>query len=337
LYAAGDTPGVDAAVGTATTNANGYYYFDNLAPGDYFVYIPASNFAAGQPLEDKESYAGADATDNTDGNDNGIDDANPLMNGITSNTFTLAPNTEPTGEDQGDYPGALDDDNVNATIDFTFTTGMVAVGNYVFMDVNGNGTYEMGTDMPIENVSLELYAAGDTPGVDAAVGTATTNANGYYYFDNLAPGDYFVYIPASNFAAGQPLEDKESYAGADATDNTDGNDNGIDDGNPLMNGITSNTFTLAPNTEPTGEDQGDYPGALDDDNVNATIDFTFTTGMVAVGNYVFMDVNGNGTYEMGTDMPIENVSLELVCSRRYTRSRCSSRNSNHQCQRLLLL
>jgi hypothetical protein len=65
---------------------------------------------------------------------------------------------------------------------------------------------------------------------------------------------------------------------------------------------------LAPNTEPTGEDQGDYPGALDDDNVNATIDFTFTTELVAVGNYVFMDVNGNGTYEMGTDMPIENVS-----------------------------
>jgi hypothetical protein len=46
--------------------------------------------------------------------------------------------------------------------------------------------------------------------------------------------------------------------------------------------------------------------------VNATIDFTFTTGMVAVGNYVFMDVNGNGTYEMGTDMPIENVSLSFM-------------------------
>jgi hypothetical protein len=124
------------------------------------------------------------------------------------------------------------------TIDFTFVTGMVAVGNYVFMDVNGNGTYEMGTDMPIENVSLELYAAGDTPGVDALrqvqqvpMPMVTTTLITWHQATTLCTSR------RSNFAAGQPLEDKESYAGADATDNTDGNDNGIDDANPLMNGI----------------------------------------------------------------------------------------------------
>jgi hypothetical protein len=74
----------------------GYYYFDELEPGDYFVHIPASNFGAGQPLENKESYPGADGTDNTDNNDNGAD--TPVAGGIASNTFTLAPTQSRQGK-----------------------------------------------------------------------------------------------------------------------------------------------------------------------------------------------------------------------------------------------
>ncbi|MDV7394342.1 SdrD B-like domain-containing protein, partial [Arthrospira platensis SPKY1] len=289
--------------------ANGYYYFDNLNAGDYFVHIPASNFGAGQPLENKESYPGADVTDNTDGNDNGIDDANAATNGISSNTFTLTPNAEPTDEDQTDYPGALDDDNVNGTIDFTFRTEKVAVGNYVFMDTNDDGVFN-GGDMAIAGVAVDLYAAGAVVGTDAPLFSTTTNANGYYYFDNLNAGDYFVHIPASNFGAGQPLENKESYPGADVTDNTDGNDNGIDDANAVTNGISSNTFTLTPNAEPTDEDQTDYPGALDDDNVNGTIDFTFRTETVAVGDYVWVDLNNNGLQD-GGEPGVQGITVRL--------------------------
>ncbi len=271
LYASGATVGVTAPVASTSTNANGYYYFDNLTTGDYFVHIPSSNFASGQPLFNKESYPGADNTDNTDNNDNGGD--TPVNGGISSYTFTLTPNAEPTGETQTDYPGALDDNNVNGTIDFTFRTEKVAVGNYVFMDNNDNGIFNTGTDMPLANVAVALYASGATVGVTAPVASTSTNANGYYYFDQLTEGDYFVHIPASNFALGQPLQDKESYPGADRGDAVDNNDNGSD--TPVAGGISSNTFTLTPNSEPTGETQTDYPGALDDNNVNGTIDFTF--------------------------------------------------------------
>jgi hypothetical protein len=310
LFAAGAIPGTDAPLFTTTTNTNGYYYFDNLNAGQYFVHIPASNFGAGQPLENKESYPGADNTDTADGNDNGSD--TPVAGGTSSNTFTLTPNSEPTGEDQTDYPGALDDNNVNGTIDFTFRTEKVAVGNYVFMDMNDNGTFESGTDMALAGVTVQLFAAGAIPGTDAPLFTTTTNTNGYYYFDNLNAGQYFVHIPASNFGAGQPLENKESYPGADNTDTADGNDNGSD--TPVAGGTSSNTFTLTPNSEPTGEDQTDYPGALDDNNVNGTIDFTFRTEKVAVGNYVFMDVNDNGTFESGTDMALAGVTVQLFAA-----------------------
>ena len=82
----------------------------------------------------------------------------------------------------------MDDNNVNGTIDFTFRTEKVAVGNYVFMDMNDNGTFESGTDMPLSGVAVQLYAAGATVGVTPTVGMTTTNANGYYYFDNLNAG-----------------------------------------------------------------------------------------------------------------------------------------------------
>ncbi|MCB0562396.1 MAG: hypothetical protein KDD09_25760, partial [Phaeodactylibacter sp.] len=83
-------------------------------------------------------------------------------------------------------------DNVNETVDFTFVNEKVAVGNYVFMDNNENGTYDAG-DMGISNVTVELYASTDNPGVDAPLFTTLTNADGYYYFDELNAGQYIVY------------------------------------------------------------------------------------------------------------------------------------------------
>ena len=71
------------------------------------------------------------------------------------------------------------------------------------MDMNDNGTFESGTDMPLSGVAVQLYAAGATVGVTPTVGMTTTNANGYYYFDNLNAGDYFVHIPASNSTSGR--------------------------------------------------------------------------------------------------------------------------------------
>ncbi len=183
------------------------------------------------------------------------------------------------------------------------------------MDNNDNGVFDAGTDMPIENVVVELYADGANPGVDASLFTTMTNADGYYYFDNLNSGSYFVYIPSSNFGAGQPLENKASYPGSDATDTSDGDDNGID--TPVNGGIASNIFTLTPNSEPTGEDQTDYPGILDDDNVNGTIDFIFQIGDVTVGDYVWVDLNENGLQDVnepgldGIDVTIYDASTDM--------------------------
>jgi len=108
-----------AVVATTTTNSNGEYLFTGLVPGDYTVHLPASNFGPGQPLVDMTSTSDTGNSgnvdpdtdeDDQDGDENGVDDADPAANGISSQAITLEYGAEP----QGDGNGA----NSNLTVDF---------------------------------------------------------------------------------------------------------------------------------------------------------------------------------------------------------------------------
>jgi Ca2+-binding RTX toxin-like protein len=117
----------------------------------------------------------------------------------------------------------------------------LALGDFIFNDVNRDGDYDAGTDTAAAGVTLTLYAdtnndgdyddgtdlyigynelgggAGYQAGIDtpAAAGTGTpltttTNASGIYSFSGLAPGNYIVRVNASNFQAGGALFGKYS-------------------------------------------------------------------------------------------------------------------------------
>ncbi|MEM7126248.1 MAG: SdrD B-like domain-containing protein [Chloroflexota bacterium] len=399
LFNQGDDPNAAIPVSTTTTSGGGFYQFDNLMPGQYFVHVPAEEFQAGGDLENHLSSTGAGTDETTDetGDENGLDDTNPEVNGINSNDFDLQPNSEVTGEDQASYSGTLDDDNVNFTADFGFAPILGSIGDTIWFDVDESGgdqttqgtepglpdvdvvlTYPDGTtitetttitgfylfeDLPmgtytvtvvtatlpstvttsptydpqgpldsisvvtldpttpdnldqdfsyppelmaignliwlddgagggtadngmldgtesgIDNVTVELFNQGDDPNAATPVSTTTTSGGGFYQFDNLTPGQYFVHVPAEEFQAGGDLENHLSSAGAGTDETTDeaGDENGLDDTNPEVNGISSNDFDLQPNSEVTGEDQASYSGTLDDDNVNFTADFGFTS------------------------------------------------------------
>lgn len=361
----GDGAPDGAAIATVQTDSGGYYLFSNIpydavTPGNnrYLIGIPASNFNAGQPLYQLRSSTGTPASaaytnppeNNGDSNDNGIDPA-VLGQEVFSATITLLPNSEPTAEadlsanDRDGVAGARrgvsgePDNNSDLTIDFGFFGGSdvpFSIGNHVWRD-NGSGGGVLndgirnGTEPPVAGLDVELYRDGNLDGnltLAERIRTDITDTNGFYLFDNLDPGSYYVRIPASEFAGGQPLygwfssqttgTETTGVPGNPNVPNTDSDDNGVDTIRPWIDGVTSGVVVLARGVnEPTGEthlsneadpgfpaNAGYNPTGWDgpesrgrfgepDENSNLTIDFGFIPPM-SLGNRVWID-DGAGT------------------------------------------
>lgn len=69
------------------------------------------------------------------------------------------------------------------------------LGNLVFEDVNNDGVYDPASDAGIPNVTVALYAADDACNLGDPIGTAITDENGTYQFNNL-----FTVSPMGKFA-----------------------------------------------------------------------------------------------------------------------------------------
>ena len=110
--------------------------------------------------------------------------------------------------------------------------------------------------------------------------TTTTDAQGNYLFDGLAPGTYVVRVSPSNFAPGAPLFGYTSSTGAlqesDPNASGDQNDNGLDGGDPGNDGIASNPVVLSYDTETKPRARRSRYAA--DEDSNLTIDFGLFPG-----------------------------------------------------------
>ena len=165
------------------------------------------------------------------------------------------------------------------------------LGDLVFGDLNRNGTYDAAADLRAPaGVVVDLYQAGQTPGVDAPYRTTTTNANGRYQFTLLGDGDYFVVVPASQFAAGGPLAGwLIDPAGLQADPNTNVNDPGDHHAIGLTSGsvadgirssgtirlsatVPANPLIAPTGDEPLEDNTGSLPSAISDDFTNYTLD-----------------------------------------------------------------
>ena len=263
-----------AAIATTVTVANGLYLFTGLAPNNYIVgVVTPTNFIS-------SSVDGGDPDNNTDNDDNGV-----LTVGTEtrSNPVTLALTTEPTGENPSNDPNTPDA-NSNLTVDFGFTPNY-SLGNRVWYDTNNDGMINTG-EVGIANVSVSVFASTN---LTTALKTMTTDASGYYRFDNLVAGTYVVRVNPSNFANGGIFACYQNTTGntaADLDSTATAGQNGEDGINPTgtpnsvqTNGISSNVITLGSLAEPTGESDvvgGTLAGQGTADNqANMTVDFGF--------------------------------------------------------------
>lgn len=294
LFPAGADPLNAAPRATTITSNGGFYLFDNLTPGQYFVYLQTQNFQTGAVLAGYRSSTGSGTSDSADDNvdENGIDTADLATNGLRSIVYDLQPNSEPTAEaGAGSYGGVLDDDNVNLTADFGVYVPL-SLGNRVWLDdgagggLANNGLMD-GSERGIANVVVGLLDGAGQP-VTAANGQpliTTTDAQGYYFFNDLLPGTYIVLIDASNFAPGGALHDLSNSDPTETTPDNDGdlNDNGLNGPTPATTGIRSGVITLAYNAEPINEvDLGPIGSGQEADTNNLTVDFGFYNTPTAI-------------------------------------------------------
>lgn len=165
--------------------------------------------------------------------------------------------------------------------DFSVLNRM-SLGDRVFGDVNNDGLFS-GGELGIEGVTVSLFedtdSSGDyTDGVDQALAlTDTTDANGFYLFEDLVPGDYIVRVDQTNLDSGVLVGLATSTGndtGGMAPDPDDPGDGAVDlnsDDNGTQIGalgVFSKAITLIGDDEPTNDGDSDA-------NSNLTVDFGF--------------------------------------------------------------
>ncbi|OAV43052.1 hypothetical protein A3850_000410 [Lewinella sp. 4G2] len=302
----------DSIVATTTTDMDGNYFFDNLAPGEYGVgIVPTEDL----PFSSDDDADEDDANSDVDGDDNGSQPGMMAGDSIFSGVVSLGTDgmDEPTGADEGEQGGDqddasdLEDASGNQTLDLGLFPG-VSLGSTVFADVDNSGSQDADED-GIAGVAVILYSDEDgdgfTPGVDTIVAETVTDADGNYLFEMLPEGNYVVAVaPSDDFPISSTGDDEEDDANADV----DGNDNGISNSMGMdpaaFDTIFSGTVELTAGGEPTAADGEDGQGSDqdgDDDspadaNGNMTVDFGFFPGL-SIGSTVFFDNDNDGSYE----------------------------------------
>ena len=117
----------------------------------------------------------------------------------------LAGFTPPAGAVLAGSPNAIVDVPLRGTgtatrgeFRFAFLPG--SVGGTVFRDLNANGAYDAGTDIPGSGLALRLTT--DSAGTQQVAAT-TVGADATYRFETIAPGTYFVqFVAPTGFTFG---------------------------------------------------------------------------------------------------------------------------------------
>jgi serine-aspartate repeat-containing protein C/D/E len=266
--------GLDGEIVDSTVSAaSGRYLFDNLPAGSYTVRF------AGVPSGSRLTTAGS-------GGDRGAD-SDPDYAGETP-PFSLG-----VGEPNVRAAAAADRvaaSYINPTIDAGITALRYAVGDCVWLDLDGDGAED--SDEPPAAATVTLLTE------DTVVARTRTDAQGEYLFSNLEAGDYQVVF--------SDLGEHRAFTARQA-----GPDPSLDSDPDPRTGETQ-VITLGPGAAdlvPAGD-----LGVADADLVNLTISAGLL-GVYSLGDTVWRDENGNGLRDAG-DAGVAYVKVELLDERR---------------------
>jgi uncharacterized repeat protein (TIGR01451 family) len=222
---------------TTTTDANGFYEFVDLTPGDYAIQVVVPAGYVVSPIDQ-----GTDDTADSD------------LDPITLQTPVTSLSS---GEDDPTWDAGLYE-----------TTSL---GDFVWHDLDANGVQDAG-ELGIEAVTVNLLDASGN-----VLDTTTTDANGFYRFDDLLPGSYQVQLVVPEGYALSP------------------NDEGADD---------SADSDVDPETAVTPV------VALGAGDVDVTLDAGLYQP-ASLGDYVWFDVDEDGVQD-DDENPAAGITVELI-------------------------
>ena len=220
--------GTDSLVSLQFTDNAGSYYFNDLIPDDYKIIFDISNFNEDCKYT-VQNQGGA-------GEDSDVDEYGRTV------CTTLEGGEQDSTWDAGLAPYA-------------------SLGDFVWVDLNGDGIQDPG-EPGIEDIWVNLYDSNGN-----FIATTSTDANGYYIFEQLDGGEYYLEFDSPN--------------GFDLTLPFQGNNTGEDSDVDGSNGPgTTPIFDLA---------WGEH---------DPTWDVGFHT-CIPIGEYVFYDANLNDVWDNG--------------------------------------
>ncbi len=230
---------------TTVTDTEGGYLFNNLEAGTYSVTVtPPSGMNA--------TY-----------------DEDATLDNVTS--VTVAEGEKHLSADFG-YNWVSPTDTTNPPTD---ATG--AIGDRIWNDANGNGVQDAG-ESGIGGVIVTLMNDANKDGIYGGTGdtnvTATTDADGYYIFDDVARGAYVLEVNTSSLPA--------NFATTPTGDPDSDGDN------------TSNPIPLAPGDVYLNGDFGYQP-----------------SDGSTIGDTIYLDVDADAT-QNGSEAGIAGVSVALL-------------------------
>ena len=287
-----DRPVVDAngnTVAAVTTDANGKYTFENLLPNPERMLAQNGNDSYTVRFTPPAGYTGTTSNAGTD--------ADTDSNGPTPKV-------------------TLSEGQKDMSIDF----GLISngyIGDTIFWDVDNSGGFNPTEhDRPLAGVTVTLTFK--TPaGVEKTL-TTTTDADGKYKFENLAPGDYKVTVDQASLTTACPVCTAQTHAPSGNLTASENQTLSLSSKVTLSPGKMSNdsqdwAFTGPANTaivktitDPAAEPAGGFiPGT--------TVTYTITltnegpnpaTGVIAQdklpAGVTFVSSTGDGSYDAAT-------------------------------------
>ncbi|MFA9396882.1 MAG: SdrD B-like domain-containing protein [Clostridiaceae bacterium] len=268
----------DTAISYALASVGDYVWYDNDGDGVQDTGEKGINGVTiklldkdGKPVLDSDSHEIKVVT-----GDNGeyiFDRLEPGEYTVVVDISTLPEGLKQTYELDDNFDGSYEitlkpADEIN-TVDFGYYK-LGKLGDYVWNDVNGNGVQEV-EEAPIDGVFVNLYKDGEM----APFKTTTTDAAGYYIFDDLELGDYYV-----EFVKPEGYEITRHLIGDNAL-NSDADTDGKTQVVKVIAGYENMTL-----------DAGFYLPA-------------------SIGDYLWYDNNGDGVQD-NDELPLAGVTLNLL-------------------------